>query len=82
MATWRIIVTAPDAEKMDAFKNDLRFYKKLYNSGGAEATFEVPEAAEATADDIIAEAKKLGLEARKEKYEDPLESSGATADFW
>lgn len=82
MATWRVHVKADAADKMEAFKNDLRFFKKLYSHGGAEAVFEVPESQEKVADEIVTEAKKLSFEAKKEKYEDPLDSAGVTADFW
>jgi hypothetical protein len=82
MATWRVHVKAPDAAKMDEFKNDKRFYKLLYNHGGAEATFELPESNEKGADDVVAAAKAAGFEAKKEKYEDPLDSVEGGADFW
>ncbi|MEA3189918.1 MAG: hypothetical protein QOD77_500 [Thermoplasmata archaeon] len=82
MATWRVLVKAPTAEAMEPFKNERDRFKKLYSHGGAEAIFEVPEHNEAGADQIVAEAKAAGFEAKKERYEDPLESSGASADFW
>jgi hypothetical protein len=82
MATWRVHVKAPTAEAIDPFKNEVSRFKKLYSHGGAEATFEFPEANEKGADEMVADAKKAGFEAKKERYEDPLESSGATADFW
>lgn len=82
MATWRVAVKAPTAEAMEPFKNEKERFKKLYSHGGAEAIFEVPEHDEAGADRIVAEAKAAGFEATKERYEDPLESSGASADFW
>ena len=83
MATWRVTVKAPDAAAIDPFKNEVSRFKKLYNHGGAEAVFELPESNEKGADDIVADAKKLGFEARKEKYVDPLESvEGTAADFW
>ncbi|MHB8633438.1 MAG: hypothetical protein ACYDBQ_05640 [Thermoplasmatota archaeon] len=82
MATWRVYVKAQDAEKMEAFKNDPRFFKKLYSHGGAEAVFELPENNPKGADEVVSEAVKLGFEAKKERFEDPLESSGAQADFW
>ena len=50
---------------------------------GEEAGLRVTaEMNEKGAEELVAEATKLGFEAKKEKYEDPLESSGATADFW
>jgi hypothetical protein len=82
MATWRVHVKAPDAAAIDPFKNEVSRFKKLYSHGGAEAIFEFPEADEKGADKIAAEAKAAGFTATKERYEDPLESSGATADFW
>lgn len=82
MATWRVHVKAPNAEAMEPFKNDRDRFKKLYSHGGAEAVFEVPESNEAGADQIVKDAKAAGFEAKKERYEDPLESSGASADFW
>lgn len=82
MATWRVHVKATDPKAMDEFKNEVRRFKKLYSHGGVEAVFEFPESDEKGADELAAEATKLGMTAKKEKYEDPLESSGATADFW
>ncbi|HUR61135.1 MAG TPA: hypothetical protein VM286_02060 [Candidatus Thermoplasmatota archaeon] len=82
MATWRVTVKAPTAEAMDPFKNEVQRFKKLYSHGGAEAIFELPETNEKGADEIVADAKKAGFEASKERYEDPLENSGASADFW
>jgi hypothetical protein len=82
MATWRVTVKAPDAAAIDPFKNDRDRFKKLYSHGGAEAIFEVPENNEKAADEIVADAKKLGFEATKEKYVDPLESADVSADFW
>jgi len=82
MATWRVHVKAPDAAAMDPFKNEVSRFKKLYSHGGAEAIFELPESNEAGADQIVADAKTAGFTASKERYEDPLESSGASADFW
>jgi hypothetical protein len=83
MATWRVTVKAPTGEAMDPFKNEVQRFKKLYSHGGAEAIFELPESNEAGADQIVADAKALGFEAKKEKYVDPLESvEGTAADFW
>jgi hypothetical protein len=82
VATWRVHVKAADAAAIDAFKNEVSRFKKLYSHGGLEAVFEFPESNEKGADEMAAEATKLGMTAKKEKYEDPLESSGATADFW
>jgi hypothetical protein len=82
MATWRVTVKAPDAAAIDPFKNDRDRFKKLYSHGGAEAIFEVPESNEKAADELVADAKKLGFEATKEKYVDPLESADVSADFW
>ena len=83
MATWRVTVKAPTAEAMDPFKNEVQRFKKLYSHGGAEAIFEVPEANEKGADEIVADAKKAGFEAKKEHYTDPLEDvEGTAADFW
>ena len=75
-------VKAPDAAAIDPFKNEVGRFKKLYSHGGAEATFEFPESNEKGADEIVADAKKLGFEAKKEKYVDPLENADVTADFW
>ena len=82
MATWRVHVKAPDAAAIDAFKNEVSRFKKLYSHGGTEAVFEFPESNEKGADDLAAEATKLGMTAKKEKYVDPLESADVTADFW
>jgi len=83
MPTWRVTVKAPTAEAMDPFKNEVQRFKKLYSHGGAEAVFELPESNEKGADEIVADAKAAGFEAKKEKYVDPLEESeGTAADFW
>jgi ethanolamine utilization protein EutP (predicted NTPase) len=82
MATWRVIVKADTAEKMDIFKNEVSRFKKLYSHGGTEAIFELPESNEAGADAMVADAIKEGFTARKEKYEDPLDSVETSADFW
>ena len=82
MATWRIIVKAPTAEAMEPFKNERDRFKKLYSHGGAEAVFELPESNEKGADDMVAEALKLGFTAKKEKFVDPLDSIEGSADFW
>lgn len=83
MPTWRVHVKAPDAPAMDLFKNEVSRFKKLYSHGGTEAIFELPESNEKGADDLVADAKKLGFEAKKEKYVDPLDSiEGTAADFW
>lgn len=82
MATWRVTVKAPDAAAIDPFKNERERFKKLYSHGGAEAIFEVPEHDEKAADTLVEDAKKLGFEATKEKYVDPLESADVSADFW
>jgi hypothetical protein len=82
MPTWRVHVKAPDAAQMDLFKNEVSRFKKLYSHGGVEAVFELPEANEKGADEICADAKKLGFECKKEKYVDPLDSVETSADFW
>ena len=83
MPTWRVHVKAPDAAAIDPFKNEVTRFKKLYSHGGAEAVFEFPESNEKGADEMVADAKKAGFEATKEKYVDPLEESeGTAADFW
>lgn len=82
MATWRVHVKATDAAAMDLFKNEISRFKKLYAHGGVEATFELPETNEKGADELIADAKKLGFTATKEKFVDPLESMEGSADFW
>ncbi|HEX2066671.1 MAG TPA: hypothetical protein VHI93_07655 [Candidatus Thermoplasmatota archaeon] len=83
MPTWRVHVKAPSAEAIDPFKNEVQRFKKLYSHGGAEAVFELPESNEADADQIVADAKGAGFEAKKEKYVDPLEfAEGTAADFW
>ena len=80
MATWRIHVVAADAEKAKEFKE--RFYKAAYADAGAKVTFEVPEALEVRADEIVAAAEAAGYKAEKEKFVDPLESVESGADFW
>lgn len=82
MATWRVHVKATDAAAMDLFKNEVARFKKLYSHGGVEAVFEFPEVNEKGADEIVADATKLGFTAKKEKYVDPLESIEGSADFW
>ena len=82
MATWRVHVKATDAAGMDAFKNEVSRFKKLYSHGGLEATFEFPESNEKGADEMVADATKLGFTAKKEQYVDPLESVEGSADFW
>jgi hypothetical protein len=82
MATWRVHVKATDAAAIDAFKNEVQRFKKLQSHGGLDAVFELPESNEKGADEIVADATKLGLTAKKEKYVDPLESADVTADFW
>jgi len=82
MATWRVIVEADTAEKMEIFKNEVSRFKKLYSHGGAEAVFELPESNEKGADDLVADAKKEGFTATKEKFVDPLDSIEGSADFW
>jgi hypothetical protein len=83
MPTWRVTVKAPTAEAMDPFKNEITRFKKLYSHGGTEAVFELPESNEKGADELVADAKKAGFEATKEKYVDPLETAeGTAADFW
>ncbi len=80
MATWRVHVTASDAEAAESFKD--KFYKKLYQSGGTKLSFEVPGTDEAAADEIVAAAKEAGFEVEKESFEDPLESAEGGVDFW
>ncbi len=82
MATWRVIVKADTAEKMEIFKNEVSRFKKLYSHGGAEAIFELPESNEKGADDLVADAKKEGFTATKERFVDPLDSIEGSADFW
>lgn len=82
MATWRVIVKADTAEKMDLFKNEVSRFKKLYSHGGTEAIFELPESNEKGADALVEDAKKEGFTATKEKFVDPLDSIEGSADFW
>lgn len=82
MATWRVSVKADTAENMELFKNEVSRFKKLYSHGGAEAIFELPESNEKGADEIVADATKLGFTAKKEKFVDPLDSIETSADFW
>ena len=82
MATWRVTLKAPNATAINPFKNKVGHFKKLYSHGGAEAIFEVPESNEKAADELVADAKKAGFTATKEKYVDPLESADVSADFW
>ena len=82
MATWRVHVKATDAAGMDAFKNEVSRFKKLYSHGGLEAVFEFPESNEAGADQMVKDALAEGLTAKKEKFVDPLESVEGSADFW
>lgn len=82
MATWRVNVTAPDATKMKEFREARENFKSAISESGNKATFEFSESSEASAEELIARAKAAGMTAEKEKYEDPLESSGASADFW
>ena len=81
MATWRVKVTG-DATVLDAFKNEVKWFKKLYSHGGSEAIFELPETDKAGRDELVAAAEKVGLKCASERYEDPLDSVDATADFW
>lgn len=82
MASWRVSVKATDAAAMELFKNEVGRFKKLYSHGGAEAIFELPESNEKGADELVADAKKLGFEATKEQFVDPLDSMEGSADFW
>ena len=84
MATWRVHVKAEAGagEKMDAFKNEIQNFKKLYSHGGLEAVFEFPQSNEKGADEMVEAAKALGLTAKKESFVDPLESMEGSADFW
>ncbi|MES2155666.1 MAG: hypothetical protein V4510_11075 [bacterium] len=82
MATWRVHVKADTAEKMELFKNEVSRFKKLYSHGGTEAIFELPESNEKGADDLVADAKKEGFTATKDKFVDPLDSIEGSADFW
>lgn len=77
--TWRIIVKGGTAEDREAFKE--AHFKKLFDTSGDSVTFEVPEHDEAGADALAKEAEKAGLEAVKEKFEDPLDQAGSV-DFW
>jgi hypothetical protein len=80
MTTWRITVTGGEPEEREAFKD--AHYKQLLTTTGDSVSFELPEADAAGADALVAEAKKAGLEASKESYEDPLDSADAAVDFW
>ncbi len=80
MSTWRITVTGGESEDREAFKD--AHYKQLLTSTGDSVTFELPESDEAGADAIVAAAKEAGLEAKKETFEDPLDSADAAVDFW
>jgi len=82
MASWRVTVTAPDAAKAKEFKEAKENFKAAINDAGPKVTFEFSESNEKGADELAARAKALGYEATKERYEDPLDSAGATADFW
>lgn len=82
MATWRVHVVASDNAKAKLFKEDRENFKKFYGEAGTKLTFEFPENDERGADAMVAKAKSQGFKAEKERYEDPLDSSGATADFW
>lgn len=82
MATWRIIVTPTDAEKGKLFREARENFKDAIGDTNGKMTFEFSEANEKGADALMERAKAAGFTAEKEKYEDPLESSGASADFW
>ena len=82
MATWRIAVTAPDAQKAKEFKEAKENFKAAYQDAGPKVIFEFPESNEKGADELAARAKALGYKADKEKFVDPLESVEGSADFW
>lgn len=82
MATWRVNVVAPDVPKAKSFKDDRENFKKFYGENGTKLTFEFPLSDEKGADAMVEKAKSQGLKAEKERYEDPLDSTDATADFW
>lgn len=82
MATWRVHITATDPAKAKEFREAKENFKSAIADSGAKVSFEFSETSEKSADDLIARAKALGFTAEKERYEDPLESSGASADFW
>jgi hypothetical protein len=82
MATWRVHVTATDPVKAKEFREARENFKDAIAETGGKMTFEFSESNEKGAEALIARAKAAGFTADKEKYEDPLESSGATADFW
>ena len=82
MATWRVHVIAPDAQKAKEFKEARENFKAAYADQGAKVTFEFPESNEKGADELIQRATALGYKAEKEKFVDPLESVEGGADFW
>ena len=83
MPTWRVHVTAPDAQKAKEFKEARENFKALYSEAGTKLTFEFPASGEASADELAARAKALGHKVEKEQYVDPLENvEGTAADFW
>jgi hypothetical protein len=82
MATWRVSVVCKDNATAKLFKEDKENFKKLLSEAGTKLVFEFPLSGEADAKALIARAEAAGFKATKEQYEDPLDSSGASADFW
>ncbi len=82
MTSIRVSVVCKDNATTKAFKEDLQNFKKLLSEAGTKLVFEFPTSDEAGAKALIGRAETLGFKATKEIYEDPLDSSGASADFW
>ncbi len=82
MATLRVAVVCKDNATAKLFKEDRENFKKLLSEAGTKLTFEFPVSDEAGAKALMARAEAAGFKATKEVYEDPLDSSGASADFW
>ena len=82
MATLRVSVICKDNASAKLFKDDLQNFKKLLSEAGTKLVFEFPLSGEADAKALMSRAEAAGFKATKETYEDPLDSSGASADFW
>ncbi len=82
MATWRVHVVCKDNASAKLFKEDRENFKKFYGEAGTKLTFEFPMSDEAGAKAMVAKAEAAGFKGTIEKYEDPLDSTDATADFW
>ncbi|MEK6986000.1 MAG: hypothetical protein AABX89_06435 [Candidatus Thermoplasmatota archaeon] len=82
MATLRVAVICKDNATAKLFKEDKENFKKLLSEAGTKLTFEFPLSDEAGAKALMGRAEAAGFKATKETYEDPLDSSGASADFW